>query len=296
MALPGLTTVLAGLVTVHLAMAALVLRWRWQRRQRPPVVEKWLRGPGERLRRRLDRIDEALPWLLIGSLLLPLVILTGGLGFLSRLDGSTAALGLLIATFGLFVLTATAGGWALFRVFNQRSALRRTLQGERTVAECLAPLIPAGYRVFYDVPTESGNPDDNLHHVVVGPAGIFCIESRTHTRRAALPGRKDHEIIYDGDQLVYPWGQDTQGLVPARTKAEWLSHWVFQVLGDRVPVAAVLTFPGWWVTAVVQRDVRVLNPGQLCALILDSTEEKLTHLQLQLLIRQLDARCRDVEM
>ena len=58
----------------------------------------------------------------------------------------------------------------------------------------------------------------------------------------------------------------------------------------------MLTFPGWWVTAVVQRDVRVLNPGQLCALILDSTEEKLTHLQLQLLIRQLDARCRDVEM
>ena len=296
MALPGLATVFAGLVAVHLAVAALVLRWRWQRRERPPVTEKLLRAPGERLRQRLEHLDERLPWLLIATLLLPIATLTIGLGILPRLSSHGGVVGALIVTFGAFLLLAGTGVWLLVRTFNARRDFRRALQGERTVAEALATLVPAGYRIFHDLSTESAALTDNIHHVVVGPAGVFAIETQTHPcRRKPIAGRKPHEIIFDGDLLVYPWGQDTEGLVPARQKAVWLSDWVYQIVGERIPVAAVLTFPGWWVTPMMQRDVRVHNPNQIAALILESNDGKLSDRQRDLIVRQLENRCRDVE-
>ena len=288
----GLLTVALGLTAVHLVLTSFVLRWHWQRRVRPPVEEKPLRAPGERLRLRLDQLEERTPWILLGSTLLPALLLMSGLHVVATLGSGGRALLALISTFVLFVGTAAAGAWVLWKTYNERRDLRRALHGDRIVAESLSTLVPLGYRVFHDVPTTSRDPADHLHHVVVGPAGVFAVQAQTHAQRRALPGRKEHEIIFDGDQLVYPWGQDTQGIVPARRKAEWLSEWIFQLLGERVPVAAVLTFPGWWVTPITQRDVRVHNPGQIAALIQDSAESPLNERHHALIVRQLEDRCR----
>lgn len=292
---PGLPTVFAGVIAVHLAAAALLFRWRWQSRERPPVTEKLLRAPGERLRKRLALLEERTLWLVLATSFLSLFALTIGLWLGTVFSPGGAALSAFVGGYAGFVGFAGAGGWLLFRTFNERRDLRRALQGERAVAEVLATLVPAGYRIFHDVATESILANDNLHHVVIGPAGVFAVQTQTHARRKALPGRKEHEIVFDGDQLVYPWGQDTQGIVPARKKAEWLSDWIFQIVGERIPVSAVLTFPGWWVTPVIQRDVRVHNPGQIAALISETPVGKLSDRQFALIVRQLEVRCRDVD-
>jgi hypothetical protein len=294
MAPSGLSTVLAGLLAINVTVAALIIRGRWQGAQRPPVTEKLLRSPGERLRQAIERIDQRLPWLLLAVLLVPLLILCAGLALRHQLSAD-GALALTIATGLLFVGLTGAGGWLLHRLFNERRDRWRALQGERAVAESLATLIPAGYRVFHDVPTGSANPDDNLHHVVVGPAGAFAVQTQNPRRRKPLPGRKEHEIVFDGDQLVYPWGQNTEGLVSARQKGEWLSQWIYQLVGERLPVSALLTFPGWWVTPITQREVRVFNPSQIASLILDLPAGQLNDRQCQQIVRQLDQRCRDVE-
>lgn len=296
MTLLGLPTVVTGTVVVHLALAAVVFRWRWQSRERPPVTEKMLRTPGERLRQRLETLDERTHWLMLATTLLAVAALTVGLSLLAGTSSSGREIAIVVTSFVLFIAFAAAGAWASLRIFNERRDLRRALQGERAVAETLATLVPAGYRVFHDVPTETRLADDNVHHVVVGPGGIFSIQTQTHLSRKALPGRKPHEIIFDGDQLVYPWGQDTQGLVPARKKAEWLADWLYQVLGEHVPVSPVLTFPGWWVTLTTQqRDVGIYNPGQIAALIQQAAGGRLNDHQRALVIRQLESRCRDVE-
>jgi hypothetical protein len=294
MAQPGLPTVIIGVVAVHVAAAALVVRWRWKNRERPPVTEKLLRGPGERLRQRLERLEERTLWLMLATSGLPLLALTIGLALTRVFPPGGATLATIALAFVGFAGCAGAGGWLLFRTLEERRDARRALQGERAVAETLATLIPAGYRVFHDVPAESSSPSDNLHHVVIGPAGVFAVQTQTHARRKAIPGRKEHEIVFDGDQLVYPWGQDTEGIAAVKQKAEWLSDWIFQLVGERLPVSAVLTFPGWWVTPVTQREVRVHNPGQIAALISESPIGRLSDRQFTAIVRQLETRCRDV--
>ncbi len=292
---PGLSTVLTGLLLVHLVLAALLFRWRWLSREKPPVSEKLLRAPGERLRRRLDRLDEFTDWTLVGTPFVAIGTLLLGFWLLPRLTSGEHQVFTVVATLSLFTLVVGAAAWFLLRVLAQRRDLRRALQGERVVAESLATLVPTGAHVFHDVPTESGNPADNLHHVVLSPVGVFAIYTQTHARRKAIAGRKEHEILFDEDHLIYPWGQDAKGLVPARQKALWLSDWIFQIVGERIAVSPVLTFPGWWVTPITQRDVRVQNPGQIAAYISQSAPGKITAKQIELIAKQLEARCRDVE-
>lgn len=289
----GLLPIASGLLVVHLALAALLLRWHWQRRERPPVDEKLLRRPGERLYQRLEVLEERAPWIMLATTLGASGALLGGLHWAAGLPPGGRALAGLIGAFAVFVLLSAAGALLLLRQYNERRDLRRALHGDLLVAQALHALVPLGYRVFHDAPTESGPPAECLHHVVVGPAGVFAVRTQTHARRKALPGRKPHEILFDGDQLVYPWGQDTQGIVPARRQAEWLSDWIFQLVGERIPVAAVLTFPGWWVTPMTQRDVRVHNPGQIAALIQDSSATPLNERHVALIVRQLEDRCRE---
>ncbi len=294
--LPGLPTLIIGVVLVHLLLAALVFRWRWQCRERAPVSDKLLRPPGERLRRRLDRLDERTDQLLLGTLGMSLTALSTGFWLLPNVTAGGPQIGALAGTLFAFVAVAAAGAWLLKRTLDERRQARRALQGELTVASILDPLTAKGYYIFHDVPADSDKPEDNIHHVVLGPSGIFAIETQTHARHKALPGRKDHEIVFDGDQIVYPWGEDTRGIVPARSKAEWLSDWIFQTVGDRIRVSAVLTFPGWWVTPYHQRDIRVSNPSQIRAQILEAAPAgNLGEQRLELIVRQLDTRCRDVE-
>lgn len=64
---------------------------------------------------------------------------------------------------------------------------------ERTVGQLLEELRESGYRVFHDIP----GPDFNVDHVVVGPAGIFTIETKTRSK----PIRGNQKVLYNGKAL-----------------------------------------------------------------------------------------------
>lgn len=291
----GLPAILTGFVLVQIIHSALLALARWQGRERPPVTGKLLRPPGEHLRVRLNSLEDRARWLLIATSTIPVVVLiAGALAIAGRTPEEHGLVVPVITGLG-FALTAGAGGYFLFRTFSQRLACSRALQGHRIVNDSLSALVPSGFKIFHDVPTDAGGTDGNLHHIVIGTSGIFAIESSTPVSRKAIAGRKPQEIIFDGDQLVYPWGQDTLALVPARKKAEWLAEWIYQLVGQRVPVSAVLTFPGWWVTCTANRDLRVCNPDQLAALVQQAPSAGLTEQTRNLLIRSLEVRCRDVE-
>jgi Nuclease-related domain len=291
----GLPAILTGFVLIQVVHGALVALARWQGRERPPVTGKLLRPPGENLRVRLTVLEDRARWMLIATTTIPVVVLlAGALAFTGRTT-EEHGLTIPILTAVGFVLTAGAGGYFLYRTFTERRKNTRALQGHRIVNDSLAALVPSGFKIFHDVPTDASNTSGNLHHVVIGNSGIFAIESSTPASRPATPGRKPQEIIFDGDQLIYPWGQDTLALVPARRKAEWLAEWIYQLVGERVPVNAVLTFPGWWITCTANRDLRVCNPDQLAALMLQAGSAGLTEHTRNLVIRSLEVRCRDVE-
>jgi hypothetical protein len=82
---------------------------------------------------------------------------------------------------GLAGLTvAVLVGWRLrFRPSSQARAWQRGAQGERHTARLLDRLGREGYVVFHDL----AMPDSpaNLDHLVVGPSGVFVIDSKQWT-------------------------------------------------------------------------------------------------------------------
>jgi hypothetical protein len=84
---------------------------------------------------------------------------------------------------GLAGLTVAAVvGWRLrFRPSEQAHAWRRGAAGERQTARLLDRLGPDGYAVLHDLAL----PDSpaNLDHLVIGPSGVFVIDSKQWTRQ-----------------------------------------------------------------------------------------------------------------
>jgi len=277
---------------------------RRSRQERAPFPEntRLLRGPGESLRRKVSELDEKI----LNELGLAFVLPAGAFGvFLYLAIQLQGAAGLLCAALGLLALV-TVMFLCVRRLGAHLDRRRNTALGafgERIVAEHLEPLKAAGHRVFHDLP--AGDPSAgsdaapyNIDHVVVSPSGVFAIETKTRRKGRARVGFMAHEIIYDGRALAYPWGEDQYGLDQARHQAEWLAGFLQRQLGRPIPVQALLVFPGWMIIRKGRGAVNVLNPKELPAAIAPAAgcPAALDAEGMDLVARQLEARCRDVEL
>jgi hypothetical protein len=286
---------LIGYVLVYFVVVVGIWKWRISRRQeRPPVPEKLVRAPGETLRQKLERFDDTLLLHLVASALVPLLAMVFGLMGITRLPENAqfwALLGLLLLIGAALFFSAR---W-LMLILEKRRNHYLGYFGERVVGETLDALRAKGFRIFHDVPALEATPPFNLDHIIVGPTGVFAVETKTRRKGKARPNFEEHKIVFDGQQLVYPWGEDFHGLNEARDRALWLDQWLAQILGKRVPVQPILTFPGWWVEEHAVGTVRVTNPKQIAAIVLRPGAPSLTDEQIETLSRQLEGRCRDVE-
>jgi hypothetical protein len=72
-------------------------------------------------------------------------------------------------------------GWRLrFRPSEQAHTWQRGVQGERHTARLLDRLTRDGYVVFHDLAVP-GNTRANVDHLVIGPTGVFVIDSKQWT-------------------------------------------------------------------------------------------------------------------
>jgi hypothetical protein len=131
----------------------------------------------------------------------------------------------------------------------ERENYRLGFDGERFVGEELSRLIAHGYEVYHDVPFDGFNID----HVLVGPGGVFSVETKTRRKPVSESQGKEYHVQFDGSCLRWPWGTDTHGLDQAVNNARTLSQWLGSAVGDPVYVAPILTLPGWMVDRSVPR-------------------------------------------
>ncbi len=269
-----------------------------RRRDKPPVAFKLVRGPGESLRRRVFKFDENLMEWLLGWGLVPIfALLTVSALWIFAFKPQTwiefnCWLGFSAIVFGialLFSIRRVVRG--LFRYRSDRLGYL----GERFVAEKIAPLARERFYIFHDVPAEAANRKFNLDHVVVGPTGLWLIETKTRRKGRARPGFAAHEVVFDGAQLIWPWGEDRHGLEQAEAEARWLSEWLHERTGFDLTARVILALPGWMVREQKVGPVRVLNPINIPDAILGRRQQVLTEEQIDLIARQLEDRCRDVE-
>jgi len=266
-----------------------------RRKERAPLEFKLLRGAGESLRREVAAMEENLPFCVIWAAFAPIGAAYLVLVLISKIYPRTELwIGLLI-TFIVFGISAGLTGRWLWRRFIKLRNYRLGYLGERTVAESLAPLLAQGYQVFHDLPAENRGQSFNLDHIVVGPTGLFLIETKTRRKGRARPGFKDHEVTYDGQRLIWPWAEDRHGLEQAQNEARWLSDWIRQITGVNVGAKPILALPGWYVKCTARGPVNVVNAKGLVSAIKGRGGIELASEQIDLIARQLDARCRDVE-
>jgi len=286
-----------GYGTVFLGLLAGLALWRKKNRKtRAPFPEnaKLLRGPGETLRRKLADLDERSTYEVLIAFILPLIVGVGIAQIATHLEGTEQLVGLALATLALLISLVLV----IRRLVNGIERWRNTWLGyfgERIVAESLEELKPQGFRIFHDVPAGDTKNPFNIDHVIVGPSGVFAVETKTRRKGRARAGYAEHQIIYDGQVLAYPWGEDRHGLDQAARQAAWLQSSLEQLLGQSVRVQPLLTFPGWMVITRAPGAVTVLNPKQIPAALALRGTPALDDRQIDLISRQLDARCRDVE-
>jgi hypothetical protein len=280
----------AGCIPALILLAAVFIeRGQRQRRgERPPLSEKLLRPAGYSLQRKLEDLSDTFMAWFMGTFLFSM----GAIGTFTAIP--TDIIGRYMV-FILCVLGAAGAAIMAWRKGNQIRAHRCGLLGEQAMAEQLQPLWADGYRLFHDLPCEKGHCKWNIDHVVVGPAGVFAIETKYKTKRPGQAGERDCDAIFDGEKIQFASGcYDAKAPQQARQNAQWLATELSRAVGERVTVQPIVALPGWWVTLKANSDVKVLSGKQVSKFI---TKEpvQLSDKAIRQISYQLDQRCRDVE-
>ena len=149
----------------------------------------------------------------------------------------------------------------------------------------------AGYRVFHDFP---GGPRWNIDHVVVGPSGVYAIETKTRSKRAAPGAASPHEAVFDGRVIRFPSGEDAAPLIQAQRNAQSLGQFLLKSTNQQPKIHAIVALPGWYVVLRARADVKVISGRYVPRFIL-SNRRLLDETQIKTLAHQIDQKCRDIE-
>ncbi len=178
--------------------------------------------------------------------------------------------------------TIIAGAALIFLVYRLAKyvplvkRLRQAEAGERAVGQYLERLREQGYQVFHDVVGEGFNVD----HVLIGPAGVFTVETKTWSK----PAKGEAKLRFDGQKITKAgFEPERNPVIQARAQSSWLSTLLEETTGKRIDVRPVIVFPGWYIESEqgASRGIWVLNPKALPK-FLDASEKTLSQSDIKL--------------
>lgn len=144
---------------------------------------------------------------------------------------------------------------AVRRLFFRFRYLNRGERGELKVAETLEELRACGYRPVHDISGKGFNID----HVIVGPGGVFVIETKFRSGSGEIQFRNG-EGLFVGGRL-----EEKDCLKQARANARDVNRLIQESCGRYEPVTPVVVFVGDWRVKDQWRDTdaRVFTPTSL---------------------------------
>lgn len=197
------------------------------------------RQPGQSLREEFDNV-------MSDKVLFPFIIVAGGMVFLLvellHVYGNlkpSVLIGILA-----FVLSVV---YAFLKIRPMLVYLRKIKQGERgeriVAQEIEKTLIKNGYVVFHDIPIENGNRKFNIDHLLVGPNGVFAVETKNYTKL----NKGGCEVSYDGKEILWAGRKhDKDELTQAQAVAKSAHELILRETGLSVFVKPVLCAVGWY--------------------------------------------------
>lgn len=151
--------------------------------------------------------------------------------------------------------------YATFRIWRswpELKQLKQGIEGEKAVGQFLERLRGSGYQVFHDVMGD----DFNVDHVIIGPAGLFTIETKTISK----PMRGEVKIQFDGETIqINGQAMERNPVRQAKAQASWLKRILQETTEREYKVRPVVVFPGWFIEPKPgsSRELWVLEPKAL---------------------------------
>ena len=267
----------------------LALIKRKKRGKRNPLCKDILRGAGESLRvkvKELDgKIDDTLLMLYFGP-----ITIVGFYFMMLYLQGRQFTYSGIVIYGITIIFGLTFFSIKLYKLLHERNAYRLGLDAELAVGRELNHLMLDGFHVYHDFPEGKYNID----HIVVGPSGMFAVETKGKSKPDKGRGSDDAKVIYDGQKLIFPDNKtNTEFISQAKKQAASLSKWLSSAIGEPVTAKPVLALPGWFVERK-KTDFTILFGYKENYLKALSGKEILPETLIRRIVHQVERKCRDV--
>ena len=286
--LPAL--IILGLFGVALGSLKIFTVYQHARVRRNPLVQSALRSPGQSLLARLGDLDQKVDAHLVYLLLTPLLLYAFYLYYLYFGRKTISLEGSLIIGLPCIGLTVSF----LFRWrrhLEERQNIRIEYEGEVSVGQELNRLMLEGYCVYHDFQAD----DFRIDHIVVGPKGVFAVETKARSRPTTRGQSLGAIVEYNGRALIYPHGTDVNTIEQAERQASWLSNWISSNAGESVMVMAVVALPGWYVKRTSPEGIPVINPKQFRSLLKYVRSKPLNDEAIIRIVLQFEKQCSNAE-
>lgn len=261
-------------VLLFIVTAGIAIIWKKKRiGSVSPVGDKMLRPAGYSLRKRVADLDgDFLLYPVFGFLiplllaLLPIVLFTKEVGSDYRVFYSTIGSALIVLLAGWSI------GWVLtYRQLERSLNCELGLRGEELVAQQLYPLYQEDFRIYHDFPLQGRSQAANIDHIVIGPTGVFVIETKMRRKHKKLKTKQEsHKVTFDGEQLIYPTFTDRHGIDQTAGNAQHLFEFLKTRTGKAFPVQGILVLPGWYVNQTKPSKIQVCSHKTLTKRILQN--------------------------
>ena len=224
-----------------------------KQKRRSPITDKPLRSPGQSLQEKRDDLlnDKLLFWLVMCGFLLWFVGYQWWMYYNPR-PIHPVSISVIAALFIIYPV------FRIWRLWPELRQLKQGIEGEKFVGQFLEGLRGQGYQVFHDLQGDTFNVD----HVIIGPAGVFTIETKTLSK----PERGQTRIQFDGE-LVWMNGKplERNPVIQAKAQASWLRKLLDDLTAKQIKVRPVVVFPGWYIehSPGALKEIWVLEPKAL---------------------------------
>lgn len=248
------------LATVPVLIMAGLLTWQQRRldadARREAITTELRNAPAASLEARREAIYDKQLNRILSAMVSGLV---GGMLILSRrAEVDLNAWGLIDTLIVLFIVgVGLYYGRQIIRDMRPTRQLKQAIRAEQASAQELAASLAGDNRIIHDI--QCG--DFNIDHVVITPAGVFAVETKSRLKPPAGNGRPT--VKYDGKSLAFPSWSESKPIEQADRQARWLANYLREATGEAFPVVAVLSLPGWWIeriAPIAPNMVQVINP------------------------------------
>jgi hypothetical protein len=279
---------ICGILFILLTVLNVIRRRIRLRSLRPSFKQDLLRIPGGSQLMRLDNLNEQINVYLVYVIILPLVIYSALISY-SYFQAEQPSPAVIWISSIICVVIIAYMAFKLVKLLSRRKRNRLAYEGELAVGQVLNQLMLHGYRVYHDFPADTFNID----HIVVGPKGVFAVETMTRTKGAIPNSSQEATVTYDGRMLTFADTTDFETIEQAEQQADWLSKWLGAATGEPIAVRAVVSLPGWVVKRTSADGIPVVNPGQFASLFEHIKPRPLSETMLNRIKDKLELKCRN---